>query len=84
MATRYAKLKESGQIEYAPNPIEIDGKKVANPKPERLIALGYKKIITSTPSMPPEGYYMTPSWEETESEIRQVWSPVELPFDVGN
>lgn len=45
----YAKLID-GQLQWAPNPIKIDGYTVSNPGPDILVPLGYKKVIYPEPS----------------------------------
>lgn len=68
----YAKLI-NGYPQPAPNPIYIDPWWIGNPKPEMLIAEGYKPVRYSLPPKTPPGYIAVPEWEETEEEIMQTW-----------
>lgn len=49
----YAKLID-GRLEWAPNPVKIDGYTVSNPGPDILVSLGYKEVIYPEPSNDPE------------------------------
>lgn len=42
-----------------------------------MLSLGYKKIVRSLPTIQ-DGYSYTTRWEETESEIVQVWDQYEI------
>jgi hypothetical protein len=77
---KYGKLID-GQIQHAPSKIEEDGMWIIPPSEQQLIALGYKELITSPPPTAPEGYYYEFSgWEETETQIIQVWTLHEIPI----
>ena len=49
----YAKLSD-GRLEWAPNPVKIDGYTVSNPGPDILVSLGYKEVIYPEPPSDPE------------------------------
>lgn len=49
----YAKLID-GRLEWAPNPVKIDGYTVSNPGPDILVSLGYKEVIYPEPLSDPE------------------------------
>ena len=54
----YAKLID-GRLEYAPNSIRTDEGLVCNPRPDKLISLGYKEVVCDEqpePSDPPKHY----------------------------
>lgn len=54
----YAKLID-GRLKYAPNSIRTDEGLVCNPRPDKLIPLGYKEVIFDEqpePSDPPKHY----------------------------
>lgn len=77
----YAKLINN-TIQPAPNPIYIDPWWIGNPTPEMLIAEGYKPVRYTTPPETPPGYIAVPGWEETETEIVQIWTVEEEPDEV--
>lgn len=78
---RYAKLV-NGYPRYNTNPIFIDPYWVGNPTGEMLIAEGYKPVIYTTPPETQPGYIAVPGWEETETEIVQIWTVEEEPDEV--
>lgn len=73
---RYAKLLNNN-VQYAPNPINIDDNWYGNPSEEVYLEQGYKPVIyTQQPESQGYGYYAE-AWEETETDIIQVWEWVE-------
>lgn len=75
----YAKL-QNGCIRSAPKTIVLDGKTINNPLPEELEQIGYKPVVyTDTPTEVTEGKHWESSWEEEETEIKQVWTLVDDP-----
>ena len=80
----YAKLID-GHISYSPNPIFLDPYWVGNPEntPETrqmLVAEGYKPVVYTDPPETQPGYIAVPGWEETETEIVQIWTVEEVPI----
>lgn len=75
----YAKL-QNGCIRSAPKTITLDGKTINNPLPEELEQLGYKPVLyTDMPTEVTDGKHWESSWEEEETEIKQVWTLVDNP-----
>lgn len=74
MNRNFGKLN-GGAIEYAPDTLTIEGRKVYHPKSVHYRITGYLPVDTSAPSVPPrEGYHYTPDgWEERDGAIRRVW-----------
>lgn len=74
MNRNFGKLN-GGAIEYAPDTLTIEGRKVYNPRAVHYRIAGYLPVDTSAPSNPPsEGYHWTPDgWEECYGAIRRVW-----------
>ena len=74
MNRNFGKLNE-GAIEYAPDTLTINERKVYNPKAVHYRIAGYLPVDTAAPSDPPrEGYHYTPDgWEERDGAIRRVW-----------
>lgn len=69
----YGKL-EHGHIRYAPTTVEWQGHVVNNPDGIKLKELGYLPIkYVDMPQDAPEGQHYEPSWEQTATEIVQVW-----------
>ena len=76
----YAKL-QNGFLRSAPKTIVLDGRTINNPYPEELEHLGYKPVVyTDMPIETVEGKHWESSWEEGETEIRQVWKLVDDPI----
>ena len=74
MNRNFGKLKE-GAIEYGPDMLVIEGRKVYGPKAVHYRIAGYLPVDTAAPSEPPrEGYHYTPDgWEARDGAIRRVW-----------
>ena len=74
MNRNFGKLN-GGAIEYAPDTLTIEGRKVYNPKAVHYRIAGYLPVVDASPSEPPrEGYHYTPDgWEERDGAIRRVW-----------
>lgn len=69
----YAKLI-NGHLEYAPNAIHTDEGLVCNPRPDKLIPLGYKEVIYEDqpePTDPPKHY--REAYTEEADRIRVSW-----------
>ncbi len=70
---QYGKL-ENGNIRYAPKTVVCQGHIVNNPDETKLKELGYLPIkYVDMPQDAPEGQYYKSSWEQTKTEIKQVW-----------
>lgn len=75
----HAKL-QNGFLRSAPKTIVLDGKTINNPFPEELERLGYKPVVyTDMLTELPDGKHWESSWEEEETEIKQVWKLVDDP-----
>lgn len=85
----YAKLV-NGHLEYAPSAIQTDEGLVCNPRPDKLIPLGYKEVIYENqpePTDPPKHYReayteeadcIRVSWEEYTPEPEPMPNPEQL------
>ena len=87
MNRNFGKLN-GGAIEYAPDTLTIEGRKVYNPKAVHYRIAGYLPVDTAAPSEPaPEGYHYEPrGWEIFDDDrspvprcIRRVWEVVANP-----
>lgn len=75
----YAKLI-SGRLVAAPAYLDTEVGRVFNPDSETLLKAGYKPVRYTTMTVDPGiGYYWAPSWDETETEIVQVWKEEKIP-----
>lgn len=75
----YAKL-QNGMLRSAPKTVTWNGCTVNNPSAEKLMELGYKPVVyTDMPAETVEGKHYESTWEETDTEITQVWNLVENP-----
>lgn len=75
----YAKLINN-TIRSAPKRVQHNGCTVFNPPKEVLMELGYLPVTyTQMPSDAPDGQYYASRWEQTETEIVQVWTLADLP-----
>lgn len=76
----YAKL-QNGMLRSAPKTVQWRNCTVNNPSAEKLMELGYKPVVyTDMPTDAESGKHYESSWEETETEITQVWNLVEDPI----
>ena len=76
---KFAKLDESGGLEYAPLPLVINGENVWTNIEAEYNALGFYEIKrTEMPEK--EGYYYTDFWELAENKIVQRWEEHEAPI----
>lgn len=72
---KYAKLID-GALQFAPNPIRLNGEDIFTTDPTPY---GYKPVVYPDPPQQ-EGYYAEPNgWEETGTEIRQLYRLVPIP-----
>lgn len=62
----YAKLID-GVLEWAGAEVVADGRRIINPQPETLLALGYKRVVY--PKQADELAAMREEYTETPSEI---------------
>lgn len=75
----YAKL-QNGMLRSAPKTVTWKGCTVNNPSADKLVELGYKPVrYTDMPTENVEGKHYESTWEETETEITQVWNLVDDP-----
>ena len=72
---RYGKLID-GEIHFSPRIVIYNGKRISNPRPAILLALGYKPVQFTDPPEVSAGYVLEESWTETDEEIIQVWNLV--------
>ena len=78
---KYAKLNESGALEYAPLPLVINGEKVWTNIEGTYNEQGYY-LIERTDTPIKEGYYYTDYWELSDNKIVQRWQEHESPVPV--
>lgn len=76
----YGKLVD-GELRGAPRPIRTADGDVFTNDPSIYLANGYKPIILT--EYPSDSGYYTESWTETESEIKQIWTPAEPPEEIS-
>lgn len=75
----YAKLI-SGRLVVAPAYLDTEAGRVFNPDSETLLRAGYKPVRYTTMTVDPGiGCHWAPSWDETETEIVQVWKVEKIP-----
>jgi len=79
----YGKLIE-GELQTAPKKLEINDNCVWNAPSEEYLAQGWKLVRFTDEPEAPTGYYYESGWEETETEIVQTWTLVELPDEVDD
>ena len=75
----YAKL-QNGMLRSAPKTVIWRNCTVNNPSTDKLVELGYKLVrYADMPETTVEGKHYESSWEETETEITQVWNLADDP-----
>lgn len=78
----YAKLI-SGTLRSAPKKVDYNGKTIFNPPESVLQELGYLPVTyTDMPTDAPDGKYYESSWNQTDTEIVQVWTLVDDPAEL--
>lgn len=78
---KYAKLV-NGSLRASPKNVEHSGKIICNPKENILLDMGYLPVTyTDMPTDAPTGQHYEPHWEQTETEIVQVWELVDNPAE---
>ena len=76
---KFARINESGGLEYAPLPLVIDGVNVWTNIEAEYNALGFYEIKrTEMPEK--EGFYYTAFWELENNKIVQRWEEHEAPI----
>ena len=76
---KFARLDESGELEYAPLPLVINGEKVWTNIESEYNALGFYEI-TKTEMPEKEGYYYTSYFELENGKMMQKWEEHENPI----
>ena len=74
---KYGKITNE-QLKFLKQPIHSENGELFTNDESILFGYGYKKIVYTDPPEA-EGFYPEPKWEETETEIVQVWELVPLP-----
>ncbi len=77
----YAKLI-SGALRSAPKKVDYNGKTIFNPPDDVLLDMGYLPVAyTDMPTDAPNGQHYESHWEQTDTEIVQVWTLVDNPAE---
>jgi hypothetical protein len=79
MTETYGKLVD-GRFVKAPKRIKWHHSWVINPRPEKLIELGYKPLVVEPypEEELPENFYWQMVYEEDENNIYRKWEKVEI------
>lgn len=71
-----------GTLRSAPNKVDYNGKIIFNPSEEILLDMGYLPVTyTDMPTDAPDGQHYESSWEQTDTEIMQVWTLADNPAE---
>lgn len=77
----YAKLI-NGTLRSAPKTVNYNGNTILNPPDSVLLELGYFPVTyTDMPTDAPTGQHYESHWEQTDTEIVQVWTLVDNPAE---
>ena len=77
----YAKLV-NGTHRSAPKKVYYNGKTIFNPPDDVLLDMGYLPVThTDMPTDAPDGKHYESHWEQTDTEIVQVWTLVDNPAE---
>ena len=75
----YAKLT-NGILRGAQKTVDYNGKTIFNPPDDVLLDMGYFPVAyTDMPTDAPDGQHYESHWEQTDTEIVQVWTLVDDP-----
>lgn len=84
ITTTFARLV-SGQIQYAPKPLRVNGSDVYTNDPNIYHANGWYTVILATPLPPVSGFNIEESWREDENTMTVtqvlVYKPIPAPTD---
>lgn len=77
----YAKLM-SGTLRSAPKKVDYNGKTIFNPPEDVLLDMGYLPVThTDMPTDASNGQHYESHWEQTDTEIVQVWTLADNPAE---
>lgn len=77
----YAKLV-NGTLRSAPKKVDYNGKTIFNPIDDVLLGMGYFPVTyTDMPTDASNGQHYESHWEQTDTEIVQVWTLVDNPVE---
>ena len=77
----YAKLI-NGTLRSAPKKVDYNGKTIFNPPEEILLDMGYLPVTyTDMSTDASNGQHYESHWEQTDTEIVQVWTLVDNPAE---
>lgn len=77
----YAKLT-NGILISAPKKVDYNGKTIFNPPDDVLLDMGYFPVVyADMPTDAPDGQHYESHWEQTDTEIVQVWELVDNPAE---
>lgn len=77
----YAKLM-SGTLRSAPKKVDYNEKTIFNPPDDVLLEMGYLPVTyTDMPTDASNGQHYESHWEQTDTEIVQVWILVDNPTE---
>ena len=77
----YAKLV-NGTLRSAPKKVDYNGKTIFNPTEDVLLGMGYLPVTyTDMPTDASNGQHYESHWEQTDTEIVQVWTLVDNPAE---
>lgn len=81
MNKNFGRLDENGNVEYAPVPLIIDGKKVWTNIPEKYLECGFYPIVrTEMPEK--EGSYFASVWAFENGKIVQKWEEISVTEEI--
>ncbi|MCL2289334.1 MAG: hypothetical protein FWC34_01320 [Bacteroidetes bacterium] len=75
---KYARLKGNGQLEHAPNELQIEDYDITNPTHEDYLNAGYKEYI-QTSHENRNWYIPVPKYSGNEIQIIQEWDYEKVP-----
>ena len=77
----YAKIINNVLVP-SPKIINYDGNTIVNPPEKLLLRIGYLPVTyTDMPTDAPEGQHYESHWEQTDTEIVQVWTLIDNPAE---
>lgn len=72
----------NGTLRSAPKKVDYNGKTIFNPTEEILLDMGYLPVTyTDMPTDASTGQHYESRWEQTDTEIAQVWTLVDNPAE---
>ncbi len=77
----FVKYISKNEVNFARNPIFVNGLVYSNPNADILKMLGYKELIVQETPQIEEGEYLKPIYIDNDNNVTQTWEIVNEPTE---